>query len=362
MPKIVKKYGKITLVLGLILVLVVMYVTILPTQASGTLPNRSVTISNSTPGATGVDYAFKADFTASTIKCIEVVFSATAVTNGMVTTSATQGAAADWGGTPFTKATWADIEKATNGTVRFWDATGEAGASAAKFGIGTITNPSALAYSAKINTYAPGSCTDAATCCTGTKTDEGTVVFAIVSGVAVSATVGEYLTFTIGDADIGFGSWTAGSTVVRWATADPAVGSETQPDPGAPSVLTIKSNATHGTSVTIRSTGNGASAGLYDSVSTNVIDAVAANGATTPISGTEGYAVYAKSASGITIDEGFNDDVTGPLAITTSAQRFVYGAAGVNATVDLAAKAAIAVTTQAGTYTDTLVLVATPTY
>jgi hypothetical protein len=194
-------------------------------------------------------------------------------------------------------------------------------------------------------------------------TDSGIAYVAVVtSGVAVTATVSEYLSFTIGDYAIGFGTWSAGSTVVRWATADPAIGAIAQPDPGAPCVLTIKSNATNGTAVTVRSLNAAASAGLYDAVSTNVIDPTPANGALTPISGTEGYAVYAKNASGITIDEAFNDDDTGEQAISTTAQRLVYGAAGVNATVDLALKAAIAATTQAGSYADTLILVATPTY
>lgn len=199
MAKIIKKYSRIALVLGLILTLIGMYSTISPVKA-GSLANRSVTLSNSTPSETGVDYAFEADFTATNIKCIEVVFSATAVTNGMVTTSATQGADADWG-TPFTKATWADVDNSVDGTVQFWDGTGEAGASEASFGIGNITNPSAEVYTAKINTYVPGSCNSAATCCTGDKTDEGTVAFAIISGVTVSVTVTETLSVTVAVAD-----------------------------------------------------------------------------------------------------------------------------------------------------------------
>ena len=199
MAKQIKKHGKKALILGLILIMVAMYVAILPAKA-GALDNRQVTLSDSTPGHTGVDYAFVADFT-GTPTCIEVVFCTTATDNGMVTTSATQGADADWG-IPFTKGTWADIEKATNGTVRFWDATGEAGGAGASFGIGTITNPSALTYTAKITTYTVGSCTDAATCCAaGNETDEGTVAFAIIAGVTVSVTVTETLSVDVAAAD-----------------------------------------------------------------------------------------------------------------------------------------------------------------
>lgn len=361
MPKIVKKYGKITLILGLILVLIGMYVTILPTQASGTLPNRSVTISNSTPGAAGVDYAFKADFTASTIRCIEVVFSAAAVTNGMVTTSATQGADADWGGTPFTKATWADIENATPGTVRFWDATGEAGASAAIFGIGTITNPSALAYSAKINTYAPGSCTNAATCCTGTKTDEGTVMFAITAVVTVSATVAETLSVSIFDTAIGFG--TLSTTQARYATADEA-GSLSEPGSDLPTYISVTTNAASGVNISIADVGDGSTnAGLYKSASpTDLIEAKASS-AVTDASG-DGFGVYGKDAgSGLTIHEGFDNDGTDDAIIARTPLTFATSSGVLSSiNVDISAKASVAGATKAGSYSDTLILITTPTY
>lgn len=193
MAKQIKKYSKTALILSLILMMVGVYAAILPAQA-GDLDNRKVTVDDSTPGGTGVDYAFVADFT-GTPKCIEVVFSAAAVSAGLSSTSAVSGADADW--STFTKATWADIDNSAQGTVQFWDATGEAGGNAAGFGIGTITNPSAGVYTAAINTYAPGSCSDAATCCTGATTDTGTVAFAIVAGVTVSVTVTESLSVTV---------------------------------------------------------------------------------------------------------------------------------------------------------------------
>ena len=193
MAKQIKKHGKTALILSLILMMVGMYAAILPAEA-GSLDNRKVTVDDSTPGGTGVDYAFEADFT-GTPKCIEVVFDSASVTAGLDTLSATSGADADW--TTFTKATWSDIDVSVDGTVQFWDATGEAGGSGASFGIGTIENPTAGVYTAKINTYSPGSCSSAATCCTDTVTDEGTVAFAIISGVTVSVTVTESLSVTV---------------------------------------------------------------------------------------------------------------------------------------------------------------------
>ncbi len=199
-------------------------------------------------------------------------------------------------------------------------------------------------------------------------TDSGATYVAITtSGVAVTATVGEYLTFTVGEYATEFGSWTAGDTAVRWA--DDSGGDTGEPAAGQPIVLSIKSNSTNGTSVTARSTGDGSTnAGLYDSVSTNVINATPANGATTPISGTEGYALYLKDLSALSnliIDEGYDDDASSPVAIQTVADEIIAatgGTGGVNGTVDLALKAAISATTQAGSYSDTIILVATPTY
>jgi hypothetical protein len=351
MPKIVKKYGKITLVLGLILVLVAMYLTI-PTSQAATITSRKMTISDSRPSQTGVTYTFTGTHSSTVVKCLRVQYCTTATgtctkPTGMVTTSATRGTFTGW-----TTASWT-IVNTTDGETKYTNATGEAGGAGYVIQTGTITNPSteAVAY-ARVTTYTN---TD---CATGS-TDTGTVAYSIIGGVAVSATVAEYMTFTIGDSAIGFGTWSAGSTAVRWATAD-ELGATAEPGAGAPSVLTLSSNATNGNSVTIRSIGSGSAAGLYDSVSTNVIDAAASSAV---VAGTEGYGVYGKNAASLTIAEGFDNDTTGDTAVSTTAATFVSTTGAVSSgTVDLTIKAAIAATTQAGSYTDTLVLVATPTY
>jgi hypothetical protein len=377
MPTIIKKFGKKTFILGLIFILTLgLFVRFSPVKAANltkesdllsdsradTVSNHTITFVSTTAIIQSQTIIIKPDTAGDAFTLTGLVHADIDLAedddggcDGTWTDEETVDGAAtetEWG---FAVNTGTDeiTLTAPSGAGTYIVATRcvqiEIGANATHDGTGTIRikNPVAIgSYDITITN----------------STDSGAAYVAVVtSGVAVTATVSEYLTFTIDDYSLFFGTWTAGSTIVRWATGE-AGGSETEPLGDEPCKLTIKSNAVNGTSVTVRSLNAAASAGLYDSVSTNVIDPVAANGATTPISGTEGYAVYAKNASSITIDEAFDDDDDGELAISTSAQRFVYGTAGVNGTVDMALKAAIAVTTQAGSYADTLILVATPTY
>jgi len=166
------------------------------------------------------------------------------------------------------------------------------------------------------------------------------------------------LSFSISDLTIGFGTWSG--TELRYATGDEA-GSTTEPGAGLPTQLTASTNAANGLVITIRSTGDGTSAGLYKSVSpTKLISAVASS---TVAAGSEGYGVYGKAATGLTIDEGFNNDGVSDLAISTSALRFAYTTAPVtDGVVDVSSKAAITATTPTGSYSDALTLVCTGTF
>ena len=376
MPKIIKKFGKKTFILGLIFILTLgLFIRFSPVKAAtyltkekdllsdsraGLVSNHTITFVSTTAIIQSQTIIIKPDAAGNAFDLTDLVVADVDLAedndgncDGAWTEEEVKDGAADadeWGFAVNTGTDEITLSSPTGAAT--YIAAGycvqiEIGANATYEGTGTIriVNPTVGSYDITI----------------ANTTDSGVTYVAITtSGVAVTATVGEYLTFTVGEYATEFGSWTAGSTVVRWA--DDSGGDTSQPGNGQPIVLTVQSNAANGTAVTVRSLNAAASAGLYDSVSTNVIDPVAANGATTPVSGTEGYAVYAKNASGISIDEGFNDDVTAPLAISTSAQRLIYGAGAVNGTADLALKAAIAVTTQAGSYADTLILVATPTY
>ena len=353
MPKIVKKYGKITLILGLILVLVAVYLLI-PTGQAATIVNRETKISDSRPSQTGVTYDFEGDHSSTVVKCLQIQF-CTAATGtcttptGMSTTSATKDST-NWFG--WTATSWT-IDATTQGTVKYTNATGEAGGTDYSFSTGTITNPSSAAtYFARVNTYSDATCT--------TGVDSGVTAFAIVSGVSVSATVAEYLTFTITDSAIGMGTWSAGSTAVRFANAD-ETGDTAEQGTGLPTQLQVSSNAGGGLTITLHDVGNGSgSAGLYKSTATTkLIAATAANSVT---AGSESYAVYGKNASGLTIATGFNGG-TSTGVMSTSPQTFASATGAVSsAYVDAQPKAAIAGTTPAGSYSDTLVFIATPTY
>jgi len=189
-------------------------------------------------------------------------------------------------------------------------------------------------------------------------TGETTVQILENDQVGVSATITQTLSFSISDVSIGFGTWTG--TELRYATGDEA-GSTTEPGAGLPTQLTATTNAGSGLSITITSQGNGTSAGLYKSVSpTKLISAVASS---TVAAGSEGYGVYGKAATGLTIDEGFDNDAVSDLAVSTSAQTFASTTGPVsNGTVDVVPKAAIATTTPTGSYSDALTLVATANF
>jgi len=352
MSKIVKKSGKVALILGLILVLMGMYFLI-PISQAASIANREIKISDSRPSETGVTYDFEGDHSATTVKCLQIQFCTTATGScttptGMDTTSATKDSA-NWSG--WTAANWT-IDNTTNGTVKYTYTTGEAGGTDYSFSTGGITNPSgAGTYYARVTTYSDDTCS--------TEVDSGVTAFAIVSGVSVSATVAETLSFSISDTSIGFGELTTGN--VYYATAD-ETGSTTEPGAGQPTQLTISTNAQGGVTVTIKDVGDGsANAGLYDSTTGELIDAVASSSVA---AGSEGYGAYGKSASAnLTIDEGFDDDGVSDLAISRSPQTFVTASSAISSeTVDLSLKAGISGTTPAGSYSDTIIFVATPVY
>ncbi len=196
--------------------------------------------------------------------------------------------------------------------------------------------------------------------------DTGNYALSILADdqVAVSATVAPLLTFSISDVTIGFGEMTTSDDY--WATSD-ATGATSEPGSGNPTTITISTNATNGALVSARSTGDGTgaegngSAGLYKSVATtDLIAAVASSTITT--GATEGYGLYVKQVgSNLTADEGFDNDTTSDLAISTTSQTILTASAPISTdnTADVALKAAIAATTLAGSFADTITLIGT---
>lgn len=117
-----------------------------------------------------------------------------------------------------------------------------------------------------------------------------------------------------------------------------------------PSTFTVSTNASNGVVVMIKDANDGLSTGSY------TIPAKASSNL-----GTEGYGVYGANASGgLQVDEGFDNDGASDVAISTSFQAFASSSSSVDtASVDLYVKAIISGTTGAGSYSDTITVIAT---
>jgi len=357
MSKIVKKYSKLAITLGLILAIVAMYFGT-PIVRAATISDRELKISDSREGdqgGTGVIYDFQGDHSGTTVMCLRLQI-CTTITGGCTVPDGldTTGGAKDstnWSG-------WIAANFngnfTTNGTIDYLHTdAGQSGGNDYSFSTSGITNPdSSATYYARVTTYSDS--------CGGTEVDSGVVAFAILQGgITVSAAVRETLSVTISDYAIGFGDLDVSN--VRYATADEA-GSTSEPGSDLPTYIQVSTNAGSGMVITIKDIGDGAGgAGLYSSGASKLIPAVASSAVS---AGSEEYGVYGKDAgTGITIDEGFDDDGNADVAIDDTMLTFASSSGVLNAiNVDISAKASIAGTTPAGTYSDTLILVVTPNY
>jgi len=214
MAKKIKKYGKITLVLGLILVLMAMYLSIAPAQAA-LITNRETKISDSRPGQTGVIYDFEGDHTTTVVRCLRMRICTTAtgtctVPTGLVTTNGVKDSV-NWSG--WDPANWTGYF-GDNGDIRYKYPDGEEGDTNYSFSTSNITNPtSAGTYFARVATYSDVGC--------NTLVDEGVTAFAIISGVTVTATVAETLTVTVSGIAAADCTQSSGTSVTTTATTVP---------------------------------------------------------------------------------------------------------------------------------------------
>ena len=198
-----------------------------------------------------------------------------------------------------------------------------------------------------------------ATTCTDptTITDTGYYALSVLANdqVAVTATVDPLFSFSITNLSIGFGEFP--STTKRWATTD-TNGATSEPGNQNPSYFTVSTNAPNGALVAAAST----NAGLYKAVApTHTITATYANNVST---GNEGYALYVKNnASGITITSGWSGSTaTNTISSTLQTIATAAGPISSNNTADIALDAAIASSTPAGAYSDSITLVGTGKY
>ena len=353
MAQKIKHYSKSSLILALILILTGIYYTIPAAQAVGEISSRSMQLSDSRPepDGTAVTYTFTGTHSVTEVNCLRIQYcdaasGACVKPTGMVTTTATK--EADWTG--WDEDNWT-LAAGTDGETKYTSVTGRAGGSARTIITGTITNPTAAAtIYVKVTTYTNVNCSTGAT-------DTGTVAVAIVAGVAVTATVSESLSFGANDYALDFGTWAA--TELRYAT-EAAGGTETEGSGGT--LLTLTTNTSGATTVWIKDIGDTSSlGGLYKAAGTPKLIA-AADAYDVEIDNTEQYGVYGSDGSSFTVDEAFDKDITGGAAISRTLNEFGTTSGAVTATVKLKMVADIVGTTPAGSYADTIILVATPVY
>ncbi len=189
----------------------------------------------------------------------------------------------------------------------------------------------------------------------GTFADSGTITTTIVDDdvVAVSATVGQTLTFTISDNSIGFG--TLSTSAARYATGDTnGTGSDT-----VAHTLGVATNGASGYTITVQG-----------ATLTSGLNTITANGSTPAASttGSEQFGIYAtvSGGTGASIDATYSDNATpafGYDANASTAATFATGSSATGtSTYSLHYIANIAPTTEAGSYTAALTYVATANF
>jgi len=358
MPTIIKKHGKTALVLGLILILLAVYLAIPEGQAT-TISSKKITVSDSRPSTASVTYTFTGTHTASSTKCLKIQFCQAASgsctkPNNMSFTSASATSTGWNGWTYSTGANWsAGFTTSTTG-FQYTSTTGEnGGASYAFAGTGITNSDTAGTYYAWVNTYSDTGCSSAVD-------DTGVAAFAIISGVSVTATVNESLTFAITGLASSTSCKTAvTSTVTTLATSVPFGTLSTSANAIGCQTLTVTTNSTGGYTTTGAFTQNLLSGSNdIDNHSGTNANPTAFSGA-----GTEAFGYTSNDASlgtGTTTRFGDNNVWAG---FSTTQTEVAYSASGVSSQATIIGyEAGISTTTVAGSYSTTVVYVTTPIY
>ena len=356
MPKIVKKYGKIALILGLILILLIVYLLI-PEGQAATISSRSITISDSRPSQTGVTYDFAGTHSSTVVKCLNIQFCTTATGTCTLPTgmSVNLASATSTGWSGWTYASWSAGFATTTTGFRYTYATGEAGGSAYSFSATNITNPSATSTAfAWVNTYTNTDCSTGAT-------DSGVAAFAIISGISVTATVAESLTFSIAGVASAQSVKTGVTTnFATTATTLPFGTLSSSTNQIGAHDLTVTTNATGGYTTTTKYTG-----ALTSSAADTITDHTGTNDSPTsfPAAGTEAWGYTTNDASLGTGTTGRFGDTNVWAGFSTTAYEVAYSSGPVSSeTTRMGYQAGISGTTEAGDYSTTVVYVATPVY
>ena len=207
--RVVKKHGKIIVVIGVMISLVFAYLAI-PSVNAAAISNREIRLTDSRPSSTAssaVTYDFEGDHSLTDlVGCLQITFCTTATgactaPSGMDAGGAIQ-APTNWNGWSTTNFTASGM---TANVISYTSATTATGDVNYSFSTASVLNPNgAGTYFARAATFGNETCVSGAV-------DTGVAAFAIVDGVAVSATVAETLTLTLSgvaaaDCDTSFGT------------------------------------------------------------------------------------------------------------------------------------------------------------
>jgi hypothetical protein len=346
---------------ALLLVLLVWQVHIV---SAATLTTASVTLSDPRPSATAVSYDFQASgVTTSAIKCIKVEFDISADGSGgkptdLDITNAAFSGTSDYIPTP---GSWSIANNNTTGVSSITFATGETPASASGRNVVLtgINNGSAAGddYYILFSTY---NNTDCAT----TPVDSVTIGFIYTNGQAVTVSVEGSLAFAVagvtGNGSLAVNGATITNGLATTSTTIPFGTVTSSTNKIAAQDLTVSTNSTNGYTVYTRYTGQLASG------ANTIGDHSGSNGTPTAFSaaGTEAFGYTTEDATLTGTPARFTSSGGNKwAAFTTSNAELVYNNAAVsNQTTRVGFQTGISATTEAGSYTTTVVYTAVPVY
>lgn len=333
---------------------------------AATLTTASVSLSDPRPSTTTVTYDFLASnvTAATTVRCVKLVFSATPDGTGGVPTGMDTSVAAvavNTGSSDFfaSHSGWT-LDKSTNGTLLYTNATGAtpANASGRNFVVDGITNGS----QANDDKYLVFSTYTAADCSTG-PTDSVTVGFIFTSGQAVSVSVDGSLTFAVagvtGNGVITVNGTTITNTLATTSSTIPFGTVTASANRVAAQDLTVSTNSGLGYTVSTRYT-SAPTAGSY-TISDLPTHTNASPGAFTAF-GNEAFGYTTEDA---VLGTGTAARFTGNnwAAFTTSNAEVAYhNAATAGQTTRVGFQVGITGATEPGAYTSTVIYTATPVY
>ncbi len=192
---------------------------------------------------------------------------------------------------------------------------------------------------------------------TGTFGDTGAASVSIIAddSVNITSTVDEYVTFTISDVAIGFG--TLSSTTGRWATGDATGGDASATTPTAAHTLTLATNAGSGWAITYKGA-------TLTSGSNTITDAATIDEDSDGTPGSEQFGISAGTDGNATIASGYLRDSVADFdfVVSTTTTLVSESVSTATETISVSYLANIAGTTEPGSYSTNITYVATGTF